>query len=188
MSGGTKYVNVNALAVTVALAFIGYIAAYINNVLIARRRERLDLINRQISDFYGPLYVTTTVGATAYNALVTKLGREHDPDLKEPLSESEFREWRLWVTHVFMPMNEWSEKLLLENAYLLREERLPESLHRFITHVAAYKAVVRKWEEEDFSEQHSIINFPDDLLDYAAHSYRELKSEQLRLLGMRSTG
>jgi hypothetical protein len=177
-----------ALIVTVTLALIGYLATYLNNVLVARRRERLDLVNKQISTFYGPLYVVATVGATAYNALITKLGRENDPHLDQPLSDSEFREWRLWVMYVFMPMNEWCEKLLLENAYLLREERLPDSLHRFITHVAAYKPVVKKWQEGDFLEQHSIINFPEELLDYAATSYRELKAEQLRLIGIKRDG
>ena len=35
----------------------------------------------------------------------------------------------------------------------------------------------------DFSEQFSIIDFPEELLEYATRVYRSLKDEQLRLIG-----
>ena len=172
-----------ALIVTVALAFIGYFASYINNLVLARRKERLDFINKAINDFYGPLYVITHVGQTAYMAFVAKIGKQNDPNLEKPLTEKEFAEWRLWVVNVFMPMNERYENLLLENAYLIQEKDMPECVLRFITHVSAYKPVIKKWESGDYSEQFSIIDFPEELLGYATRAYRSLKDEQLRLIG-----
>lgn len=172
-----------AIVVGVALAFCGYVATYVNDFLAERRREKLAFINKQITAFYGPLYVASVVGRTAYYALVAKLGRHHDPNLDSPLAEAEFAEWRLWVTHVFMPMNVWCERLLLENAHLLREGEVPPCVLQFITHVSAYKAVVKKWESGDYSERFSLIDFPESLHTYATGAYQELKTEQLRLIG-----
>ena len=176
-----------AVVVTVVLAFAGYIATYFNGRQLARRREALDLINAQISEFYGPLFIVATVGRIEYLALIEKMGRSPEGKLARPLSSSEFAEWRFWMTQVFMPMNEWCEKLLLEHAYLLRERELPDAIIRFFTHVAAYKPVLKKWQNGDYSEQFSIIDFPSDIEQYAAAAYRELKAEQLRLIGLTKT-
>jgi len=168
----------------VALAFVGYVVTFFSNRKLARRREALDLVNAQISEFYGPLFIVATVGRIEYLALVQKMGRNVEGVLERPLAPDEFREWRIWMTEVFMPMNEWCEKLLLEHAYLLRDEELPGCIIRFFTHVAAYKTVLKKWAEGDLSEQFSIIDFPSDLEDYAGSAYRALKAEQLRLIGL----
>lgn len=175
--------QITALIITVTLAFVGYFATYITNLILARRKERLDFINKAINDFYGPLYVVTHAGDTAYNAFVTKLGKANDPNLEKPLTSEEFAEWRIWIINVFMPMNEWLEKLLLGNAYLVQERDMPECILLFITHVSAYKTVIKKWESGDYSEHFSVIDYPEELLDYAAKAYRSLKDEQLRLIG-----
>ena|ERR1041384_8377947 len=172
-----------ALVTTIALAFIGYFASYVNNLILARRKERLDFLNKALHDFYGPLYVITHVGQTAYAAFVVKVGKQNDPNLEKPLTEKEFAEWRLWVVNVFMPMNQRYENLLLANAYLIQEKEMPECVLRFITHASAYKPIVKKWESGDYSEQFSIIDFPEDLLEYTTRTYRSLKDEQLRLIG-----
>jgi len=80
-------------------------------------------------------------------------------------------------------MNLWCERILLENAHLLREREMPVCILQFITHVSSYKAVVRKWEVGDFSERFSLIDFPEDLRSYATDAYQALKEEQLRLIG-----
>lgn len=176
--------GVAGLFVAITLAFTGYLATYAINLRIARRRERLDLVTRQIAELYGPLYILTTTTGRAYSDLVRKLGRtDTDPDLRLPLKSSDFREWRLWMTHVLMPLNERCEEILLKNAFLFREEGVPDCILRFITHVEAFKPVIQKWKESDFSEEESVADFPVDLLDWAQKGYEELKREQLLLIG-----
>jgi phage gp29-like protein len=93
------------------------------------------------------------------------------------------REWRLWVAEVLMPMNLSQEKIILNSAHLIREQEVPECLLNFVAHIAAWKAVLKKWEVGDFSEQFSLVAYPTEVADYAASAYRELKAEQLRLIG-----
>jgi hypothetical protein len=76
------------------------------------------------------------------------------------------------------------EDLILRKAHLIRESEMPECLVRFVAHNAAYKAVLKKWANSDFSEYLSIIDFPNEIEDYASRSYQELKAEQVRLIGL----
>lgn len=82
-----------------------------------------------------------------------------------------------------MPLNESLEKLILENAYLIREEEMPDCLLKFVTHVSAYKANLGKWDMGDLSEHFTALDFPVEIDIYATEAYRELKAEQLRLIG-----
>ena len=172
------------LVVTVTMAFTGYLATYAINLRTSKRRERLELVTRQIADFYGPLFILTTTSRRAYDDLVAKLGRtSRDPDLRLPLNRDEFREWRLWMTFVLMPLNLRCEEILFKNAYLLREETVPDCILRFITHVEGFKPVMQKWAEIDYKEEESVADFPVDLLEYVRSGYQQLKREQLALIG-----
>ena len=174
-----------SLVLAAVLGFVGYFITYWHNLRLSKRSEQLGYINRQISEFYGPLFVLTQTGERAYRTLLYKLGGEErtrvfgDPNF--PVTEEDVKEWRLWVENVFMPINLQIERVIVGKAYLLREEEMPACLLEFITHVAGYKVVLRKWQEGDFSENDS-FRFPTRLYDYARDSYRELKAQQLRLI------
>jgi hypothetical protein len=171
------------LIATIILAFTGYMMAYVNARLLAKKKEQLELINRQINEFYGPLYVATQTGKMAYLALTKKLGKEDIFAQDTEPSLEELEEWYLWMKTVFMPLNETREKIIIEKAHLIIEEQMPDCLLQFVTHVVSYKAVMAKWSKGDFSEKFSLIDFPESLDDYAARSFVELKKRQVRLLG-----
>ena len=56
-------VEVTAITVTIVLAFIGYAATYVNDLRLARRKDRLDRVNRQLSELYGPLLALSTASS-----------------------------------------------------------------------------------------------------------------------------
>jgi hypothetical protein len=173
-----------SLIVTIILAFTGYLVTYWNSLRIAKRQELLDLVNRRISEFYGPLYVATQTSDKAYRALLQKLGKKAVFDDKnDPPTERDIAEWRVWLETVFMPNNLLIEKLIIEKAYLIQDEQMPDCLLEYITHVSGYKAVMKKWSKGDYSENVSVIGFPEGLREYAAKSYKELKTKQLQLIG-----
>jgi hypothetical protein len=174
-----------SIAITIFLAFAGYLAAYANNLALARRRERLDFVSRQLNEFYGPLYLSSKASGIAYQAFKKKLGfvAKEGIDPNVPGDTPTMREWRLWVAEVLMPMNLSQEKIILSSAHLIREQEVPECLLNFVAHIAAWKAVLKKWETGDFSEQFSLVTYPVEVAEYAASAYRELKAEQLSLIG-----
>jgi hypothetical protein len=178
-------IQIITLIGTIIAAFVGAMATYINSRINARKRDQLDLVNKRLNEFYGPLFVATQAGRIAYESLLKKLGNESgfhfDEEDKVP-SQKEIDEWYIWVKSVFMPLNDLSEKIIIEKAHLIVEEKMPDCLMKFVTHVAGFKAVIAKWGNGDYTEKHSLIAFPTELEDYITQSYSKLKGEQARLL------
>ena len=82
-----------------------------------------------------------------------------------------------------MPLNRHLRDVIVEHADLLDEDRVPPLLLDVCAHVASYEAVLRRWEEGDYTEHTTSLNFPGDkLLAYADAGVRRLKSEQQKLL------
>jgi hypothetical protein len=167
-----------AAILTVVLAFFGYLATFLSARILARRKDKLELVTRRLNEFYGPLYVASEAGTIAYRSLLKKQGKTQS----FPILDSELKEWMLWVTTIFMPLNDAREKVIIEKAYLIIEEQIPHCLLDFVTHVVGYKAVVAQWAEGDFTERRSTIGWPPEFDHYVERSYAALKAEQTRLL------
>jgi hypothetical protein len=187
-----EWPQIATLSVTVVLAVVGYLATYLNNLRLAQRKDRLDRVERQLREFYGPLLSLSESSTRAWQAFRSKYrpgrsfwrpGHEHDqPTADEAVA------WRAWMMSVFSPLNEETARLITAHADLIEEPEMPECLLELYAHVAAYRPIVDRWKTGDFSEHASLLNFPtDSLLKYARDHYRALKREQASLLG-RSTG
>lgn len=177
-------VSVTPLVVTAAIAVIGYFLTYWNNLRLTRHQSRLDLVNRRLNEFYGPLFIITRTIAIAYQAQLTKLGRKQVYEAGRQLTPEEWQENYAWVVAVYAPLEQELSDLIIHKAHLLREQTIPEPLLTLVAHVSVTKALIHKWQKNDFSELYPVIDFPyTDIAAYADHSYGELKSEQLRLLG-----
>jgi hypothetical protein len=167
-----------AAVLTVVLAFAGYLVTFLSSRMMARRADMLRLVNKRLNEFYGPLYVASEAGNIAYRSLLKKQGKTQS----EPITDAEMKEWVLWMTTIFMPLNDVREKIIIEKAYLVVEEQMPHCLLEFVTHVVGYKAVLAKWAEGDFSERRSTIGWPPEFDRYVERSYKALKAEQTSLL------
>jgi hypothetical protein len=168
----------NSVVLTLALAFAGYLVTFMISRMLARRRDKLELVTRRLNEFYGPLYVASQAGNIAYRSLLNKQGKTQS----EPILDSEMKEWVLWMTTIFMPLNDVREKVIIEKAHLIVEEQMPRCLLDFVTHVVGYKAVLAKWADGDYSERRSTIGWPPEFDGYVERSYKALKGEQTRLL------
>jgi hypothetical protein len=168
----------NAAVLTIVLAFAGYLVTFMSTRMMARRADMLRLVNERLNEFYGPLYVASQAGHIAYRSLLKKQGKTQS----EPILDEEMSEWVLWMTTIFMPLNDVREKIIIEKAHLIVEEQMPRCLLEFVTHVVGYKAVLAKWAEGDYSERRSTIGWPPEFDAYVTRSYKALKAEQTRLL------
>jgi hypothetical protein len=168
----------NAAILTVLVAFIGYALTFVSAHMLARRRDKLELVNKRLNEFYGPLYVASEAGNIAYRSLLQKLGKTQS----YPILDTELNEWELWMRTIFMPLNDVREKIIIEKAYLIVEEKMPQCLLDFVTHVVGYKAVLTKWNNDDYSERRSTIGWPPEFDVYVRDSYAALKAEQTRLM------
>ncbi len=88
--------------VTIVLAFGGYMATYFNSVRLAQRNQRLERINKQLGDFYGPMYGLINSETAVFNVFrsIYRPGK-HFFDEEDPPTEEDLVAWRLWMTTVF---------------------------------------------------------------------------------------
>ena len=163
---------------TIIFAFAGYLVTFLSTRMLARRQDKLRLVNMRLNEFYGPLYVASQADNIAYKSLLNRQGKNKS----EPITDAEMKEWMLWMTTIFMPLNDVREKVIIEKAHLIIEEQMPQCLLDFVTHVVGYKAVLAKWGEGDYNERRSTIGWPPEFDSYVRRSYQSLKTEQTRLL------
>lgn len=168
----------NAAILTIIVAFTGYAITFMSAHMLARRRDKLKLVNKRLNEFYGPLYVASEAGNIAYRSLLSRLGKEQS----YPILDSELEEWALWMRTIFMPLNDVREKIIIDKAYLIVEEQMPQCLLDFVTHVVGYKAVLSRWAQGDYSERRSSIGWPPEFDVYIRRSYAALKAEQTHLV------
>jgi hypothetical protein len=168
----------NATALSILLGLVGYLATFMSARMLDRRKDKLELVNRRLNEFYGPLYVASQAGNIAYRSLLKKQGKTQS----FPILDSEMKEWVLWMTTIFMPLNDVREKIIIQKAYLIVEEQMPRCLLDFVTHVVGYKAVLSKWADGDYSERRSTIGWPPEFDQYVERSYAALKAKQTRLM------
>jgi hypothetical protein len=172
--------------VTILVALTGYLITYRNNVRLSQRTEQLSRINKQLSEFYGPLYSMVDTGNQAWAAFRSKY-RPAGPYFggnKPPPTDEELAAWRLWITTVFMPLNRRGYELVISKSDLLIEKDMPDCLKKLCAHVASYQTVLRKWENNDYSEHIAVIPYPREaLITYSQQSFNDLKEKQARLIG-----
>ncbi|MFJ5881411.1 hypothetical protein [Kitasatospora cineracea] len=175
------------LVVTVFVAAAGYVATYATNLRLARRKDRLERVNRQLSELYGPLYAQVEAVDRAWD----KFAIRYMPMWTDPPSATaeQAATWRLWMSTVFMPLNRRMAELVVSRADLLNEETIPEPLKELCAHVACYEPVLARWQEDGFDsirlDDHVSIagNYPrSELAAYIRTSFESLKLEQAHLL------
>ncbi|MFZ3492613.1 hypothetical protein ACODT5_05125 [Streptomyces sp. 5.8] len=175
--------------ITIALAFVGYVVTYLNGLRLAQRQERLARLNRQLSDFYGPLFALTEANSRVFGAFMERNAR---PDGRSPFaheippSDEELAEWRLWIRTVFLPNIQAMRDLVIKHADLLSEPEMPPILLQLCAHVSGYEITAARWEQGSYDQHLSVVPFPsEELAAYARRRFAGLKQEQGRLLGRR---
>jgi hypothetical protein len=177
--------------VGVFAAVLGYFVTYWTNHRLAQRNDRLERINRQLSEFYGPLLALTRSSGQSWQAFRQRYrppGSESFWKSDPPPTTEDAIAWRLWMTTVFVPVHQQMMELVLSRADLIEEPDMPACLLALCAHVNGYQAILKEWETGEISIERedniSVVNFPgQELAEYAAAAFSRLKAEQAYLLG-----
>ncbi len=163
---------------------VGYFATYHNNLRLERRKDHLDRLNRQLAEFYGPLYALSASAQAGWEMFRSIYRPNIGPfwGTDPPPSATEAAAWRLWMTTVFMPLNREMRDVVIHGTDLVDDDELPSCLIDLSNHVAAYEAVIQRWKEGDFSDHYGPSNYPVEVAAYASERFTRLKVEQGRLL------
>jgi hypothetical protein len=172
------------LLVTVAVAVLGLAGKYWNDLRIAERKDRLERVNCQLRDLYGPLRALGHAGDAAWAQFRSGCRPgvsffRSDP----PPSEEELLAWRTWMREVFIPLHQRMEQVILSNLHLIVGGLVPSCIPTLLAHIAAYRPIIKRWDGGDFEIHFSGLSYPRTYLrDYVDKIYESLTEEQHDLL------
>ncbi len=179
--------SLGAFATTLALALLGYLGTYVYSRALQRRKDRLDRVNSQLRDLYGPLLALASSGSL----LFARWRETEFPPLLEGWARAtpeDKQQWRLWMLAAFMPTNRQMKDIITKQAHLVDEDYMPPALLTFCAHVSAYEVLLQKWDEGDYSRMVPYILFPQAIGDYVTQTFQRLKQRQSHLLYGRTQG
>jgi hypothetical protein len=169
---------------TIFVALVGFLVTYVVNLRLARRKDRLERINEQLRDLYGPLYALEISARSAW----MEFRKQYRPDRRywqddPPPTAEEAQAWRTWMKSVFMPINRRMRDVVVTKAHLIDGSEMPQSLRDLAAHVSAYEPILARWDDNDFSIHKPPLSFPrDTLVVYLEIEFQNLKERQQDLL------
>ena len=169
-----------AIAVISAALVAGGLS-YLQAQRLDRRKARLARLNAQLEELYGPVYATLEASRIAYRRLLDKLCPDKDSlfDGPQPPDEEQLRIFRLWIEMVSHPRATEAYKRIIDKGHLLIEDEMPKCLLDFCAHKAGYDVLIKRWQNQDFTEHLSVVRHPgEELYEYLRESFTRLKREQ----------
>src|SRR5215211_9260445 len=121
--GGVMDATAVVTLIGVCVAAVGYVIKYRTDLKLEQRNDRLERVNRQLSEFYGPLLALTRSSDQSWQAFRKRYRPgggsfwKSDP----PPTPEDVVAWRLWMTTVFVPVHQRTMELVLERADLIEE-------------------------------------------------------------------
>jgi hypothetical protein len=172
------------LVISVLLALGGYLFTYFYGKKQEQRKSRLERINRQLDDFYGPLLAIVQSNQTAWDSFIAKHGNKpHFYKKDQNPTPEEVTEFHTWMSKVFMPNNEKLHKIIINNTSLVVENEIPRVLLDLFAHIMEFRINFSEREHKHSEVAESNSKYPgEELLAYCEKSFRELKTEQISLI------
>ncbi|MEU6976792.1 MULTISPECIES: hypothetical protein [unclassified Streptomyces] len=161
---------------------LAYVLNQRGEVRRARRQARLDRLNAQLKELYGPLLVLVESNERTWDAFRER----HQPSREERqraggLTEEQDRLWRRWVLTVFVPTARRMREIIVTHGDLFVEDEIPPVVMDFCAHVASYEVTLVAWEAGE--DEDVLVRHPGDgLADYVRGAYQDLKATQSEVL------
>jgi len=90
--------------------------------------------------------------------------------------------YRIWMRDVLQPLNEKAAVTIFDHIDLLDVEHVVPELLQMVAHVATMRVMLKRWEEGEVNT-HSVISYPNTLLDFVQKEFARVKRRQAALLG-----
>ncbi len=180
----SNFTTVLPLVIPVVLALCGYFYAYFYGKKQEQRKNRLERINRQLDELYGPLLAIVQSNQQAWENFIAKHAGNSSFYKKEnnPTPE-EVAEFHNWMSTVFMPNNDELHTIIKNNTSLLVENEIPGVLLALFAHIMEFRINFKERKEAHAEVAESRSKYPGKaLLQYCEDKFRELKTEQISII------
>ena len=186
------WLNILSVIAAATIAIGGWIFTYFDRLAVDRRNAKLERLNKQLRELYGPLYAKLQANAETWAAFAQNYWPQHGGSGyfagkgdASNLTDEEKERWVTWMKHVFQPMNKEIASLVAQNMDLVEGNDIPPSFLSAIAHINAYEAILAQWNAGNFSEFASVNNWPyAELMAATKPVFDRLRAEQQTILGL----
>ncbi|TMR97568.1 hypothetical protein EJK15_17780 [Nonomuraea basaltis] len=170
-----------------AVSALGWlVTSILSNRNEIRRRQisaRLEYVQKQLEELYGPLAFLVYEGRFTWEDLLATLGRQHVFD-GDHIPEKELPIWLHWVETEAMPRNFAIQALLAGKSHLIEGSTIPNSYLDFLDHHNSWRVRHSQWKELGTTYSwHSRRNWPEQFEADVIEMFWKLRKEYEQLIG-----
>ncbi len=166
LTSGVGHLIIGAMAGLLGSTLLNYFKGYIEQNYSRRDvlwRAELDYRERQLSEFYGPVYGMIKIEKDIYDLWTGKKLDDVNMQVKQYLDQH----------------NKIIIDLIVRKAHLIESVSLPDSFHRFITHsyiFGFYAVPTEHGTVPTELEHHPRVEYPVDFDDHVVETTEKLKA------------
>jgi len=139
-----------------------------------RKKKHVDLIEKQLTDFYGPIYILLSINHSI-------LGLRFDSNKGEYTNIVSEEVWHDMRDKIITPNNDEIVKIIRNNIHLIDNSIIHESILKFIIHAEVRKRELDK--KMPMEEYLAHYKFPEEFQDLIYTTTKQLKQEHFNLVG-----
>ena len=153
-----------------------------------QRQWKKELIDQQISRFYGPISVLLREQDIRFSLIQYQMGKtfifSKDQYKLSDLSQDEQKIWKHFVDKYILPTNREIISILENNQHLIFKSEIPTSLSIFQNYVMGWELLYNQKREgvPNYYEYYYSINFPREFQNYINETLKTLLKIQSELL------
>lgn len=127
-------------------------------------KSQIDFRERQLGEYYGPIYALLQRGKPIYRLWMEDRLTEIDDE----------------INRLFVEANDTIVKIILQKSHLVAGDRIPESFTRFLTHVAVWHGYMKTEHrgvpltQEEFPEAYYPVDFEEEIFTTTERLKKEL--------------
>lgn len=193
-----KIIDIIIAIIGLILVVFGWIVPYHNSLktekMRVRNEEKLEkirwkkeLIDKQISELYGPMYALIREGDVTFTRILYQLGRRHviprDKSFYD-LSEEEQKIWKHYVDTYKIKSQMQMVEIMRNNMHLIYNSELPASYTQFLDYSLGWEMLDNQKRNDvpNYYEYHYVFNYPAEFNYYIRTTLTTLQKEQEKLL------
>lgn len=181
------YVALTVAIIGASISVAGWLVEHILSSSADRNLQRLkykvEFIQKQLEELYGPLTFLILEGRSAFNDLLNQLGRDYIFPEGQSLSKDDLETWIFWVENDFLPRNSKILDIISSKTHLIDGGELPESWVHFSDHYNSWKIQHKRWLKQrvEYSWT-SEVNFPAEFEEDVIPVFNRLKQDLAKLM------
>lgn len=180
------------------LVVFGWIVPYKNSIKTEKMRienehelERIrwkkELIDKQISNLYGPIYALIIEGDVSFSRILYQLGRQYvipkDKSFVD-LPEDEQKIWKHYVDTYKIPNQIKMVEIMRSNLHLIFNSEIPTCYKEFLDYSLGWELLDNQKRNNvpNYYEYHYVFNYPAEFNHYIRTTLMLLLKEQAKLI------